>query len=90
MMNKYVPIPCEIYGKYELAILRRTQLRICWRSRGDLVRIDSAVPINIRSRSEGEFIVVQNRRKEYHVIRLDRIIRVTPLRTKNSRALCYS
>ncbi len=85
-MNKYVPIPCEIYGNYELAILRRSQLRICWRARGGLVRIDSVVPVNIRSRSEGEFIVVQNRRQEFHVIRLDRIIRATPLRTKVSRA----
>ena len=90
MMSKYIPVPCEIYGNYELAILRRSQMRFCWRGSNDLVRIEAGVPVNIRSRNQGEYLVLRNLSGTLLVIRLDRIIRSNLLRCHKRQAKQYS
>lgn len=82
MMNKYIPIACEVYGNYELAILRHAQMRFCWHARGGIARIESLVPMSIRTHRQGEFIVLRNRRGGVRVVRLDHIISATLLRPK--------
>ena len=74
-MNRYIPIPCELYSNYELAILRRQPMRICWRGSRGVVRILAATPVNLRTRRRGEFLIVRDRGNTSLAIRLDRILR---------------
>ena len=78
-MKKYIPVPCEVYGNYELAILRRSKMRFSWRAKNGVVRVISAVPLNIRSRNQGEYLVLRRLSGSLLVLRLDRIIRTTLL-----------
>ena len=90
-VDKYTPIPCEVYGNYELAILRRSGMRVCWRGSRKQLRIDSGVLVNIRTRCQGEFLVLRKRSGIHAVMRLDRIVRIRaltkPSRTPNRGAL---
>ena len=78
-MNKYTPVSCEAYGNYELAILRGTELRLCWRGARELTRIEAVVPINLRTRAHGEFLLARTRGGVSLAIRLDRIVRADTL-----------
>ena len=83
-MKKYIPVPCEVYGNYELAILRGSKMRISWRCRNGVVRVISAVPLNIRSRNQGEYLVLRRLNGAILVLRLDRIVRTTLLNRNKS------
>ncbi len=74
-MNKlYVPIPCDIYSRYELAILRGQSLRVAWRGARGIDRIEHLKPVDLRTRSGGEYMIARNRLGQRRVMRLDRII----------------
>ena len=85
-MNRYVPIPCELYGHYEMAILLRSPLRLCWRGRGDTIRVGAGIPVNIRTRHRGEFLLLRNLDRTPLAIRLDRILRAQPLKPTRAPA----
>jgi len=70
----YIPIDCSLYSEYELAIMHRERLRLSWRDAGGNVHIGIVTPIDLRTRSSAEFLVVRERDGEAFTIRLDRIV----------------
>ena len=71
-MTDYTPITCGVYERYELAILRRRQLRLCWRE--DNVIYDQTVtPVGLETRAGEEFLVFLDADGSRRRVRLDRI-----------------
>jgi transcriptional antiterminator Rof (Rho-off) len=70
----YIPIDCGQYSEYELAIMHDERLRLSWRDPGDNINIGIVTPIDLRTRSGEEFLVVRERDGEPFTIRLDRIL----------------
>ena len=74
MTNDYRPISCALYSGYELAILHREWLRVCW-GRGGQLRLETLRPIDLRTRRGQEFMIARNLNEVCLVLRLDRIRR---------------
>jgi Rho-binding antiterminator len=73
-MNKdYEPISCEIYSRYELAIMRGHSLRVHWVDGRGLHRLENLTPIDLRTRNHAEFMIALTLAGHRHVLRLDRI-----------------
>jgi Rho-binding antiterminator len=79
MSRQYIPIPCDIYSRYELAILHRQALRVAWRGARGIDRIEHLKPLDLRTRSGGEYMIARNLLGEWRVMRLDRIKNAKPL-----------
>lgn len=74
-MNKaYTPISCEIYSRYELAILRGLRLRVAWRGGRSRLRIESLRPADLRTHRGAEYMIARSRTGRARVLRLDRIV----------------
>ena len=79
-MNKdYIPIPCAIYNRYEIAILQGRSLRVVWLSAHALNRVETLTPKDLRTRAGAEYMIAQNQIGQHRVIRLDRIRSAEPL-----------
>jgi Rho-binding antiterminator len=78
-MSDYIPIDCELYSRYELAIIRRQPLRVAWRSppRG-MLHLETLLPLDLRTRDHAEYLVAGTARNTTLELRLDRIIRASP------------
>lgn len=75
-MNKtYVPISCELYSRYELAILRGQALRVSWCAACGVHRVEMLMPVDLRTRRHAEFMIARTLEGSRRVLRLDRIIR---------------
>ena len=73
-MNKdYIPIPCDIYNQYEIAILQGRSLRVAWMSARALDRVETLKPKDLRTRAGAEYMIAYNQIGQHRVIRLDRI-----------------
>jgi Rho-binding antiterminator len=73
----YIPIDCGLYNEYELAIMHNERLRLSWRDPDGNTRIGIITPIDLRTRSGAEFLVVTEGDGETFTIRLDRIVQFT-------------
>ena len=73
---RYTPVPCKMYGMYELAIVKDCPLRISWLAAGRQHRIESVTVIDVRIRNDAEFLICKNRLGQSRVLRLDRIRKV--------------
>lgn len=79
-MNKdYTPIPCAIYSTYEMSILNRQKLRIVWHGSRKVDRIETLIPMDLRTRSGAEYLIARNQIGQSRVIRLDRILSTEPI-----------
>ena len=76
MIRKYDPVSCDIYSRYELAILRGQRLRVAWRAARGTDRVEHLQPIILRTRTGGEYMIARNLMGQRRVMRLDRIRRV--------------
>jgi Rho-binding antiterminator len=80
MMNKtYVPVACALYSRYELAILRGEALRVSWCAARGVHRVESLIPLDLRTRRHAEFMIARTLDGGRRVLRLDRIIRSEPI-----------
>ncbi len=79
MQRRYEPIPCDQYSRYELAILRRRSLRVCWLGRRGQTHIGTLRPLDLRTRSGAEYMIARDRGNALRVLRLDRIRRAQVL-----------
>ena len=68
----YTPIPCEIYSRYELAILHRKLLRLAWHTR-HYTKLETVRPLDLRTYRGGEYLIAQAMNGCSLVLRLDRI-----------------
>jgi transcriptional antiterminator Rof (Rho-off) len=76
-MTDYKPIACQIYDRYEIAILRHAKLRLVWHE--DNVIYDRIVnPLNLETRQGEEFLVFATSEGEMRCARLDLITRADP------------
>lgn len=80
-MSKYTPIPCDLYARYELAILHHQRLRIAWRGpEGDL-HLETLLPVDLQTRRHAEYLLARTGGDGILELRLDRIVRAEPLST---------
>ncbi len=78
-MSDYTPIDCEIYAKYELAIMHRQRLRLAWRDPNGASHLEIMLPVDLETRDHAEYLHALNGHGEARVLRLDWIIRAEPL-----------
>lgn len=73
-MTDYTPIPCDLYSRYELAIIQARRLRLSWTDEGGGAHLSVVVPVDLQTRSgHGEFLIARDAEGRQLEIRLDRI-----------------
>jgi len=72
-MTDYIPIDCAVHSGYELAIMRRQQLRLSWRGDDSIIHIKTVTPTDLRTLNHEEFMDVTDEQGDTYSIRLDRI-----------------
>lgn len=75
IMTDYQPISCELYAELELAIVRKSLLRVGWRSAEGKERLEQLRPRDLQTRAHEEFLVAEDGQGRGLEIRLDRIVR---------------
>lgn len=75
MHDRYEPISCAQYSRYEVAILRRRLLRVWWLGRRRQPRLETLRPLDLRTRKGAEYMIARDRYDALRVLRLDRIRR---------------
>ena len=75
-MTDYVSIPCDLYSRYELAILHDERLCISWRSGEGMVHVETLQPRDLQTRDGVEYLIAETCAHEHREVRLDRIITV--------------
>ena len=75
-MNKddYIPIDCERYSRYELAIIRHNRLRVGWRDPDGSCHLDCLEPFDLQTRNHAEYLLASTSDGHKITLRLDRII----------------
>lgn len=77
--DRYRPIPCALYSRYELAVLRHVRLTVAWRD-DEGTHLERLEPLDLETRDGAEYLLARPlaggtpRR-----LRLDRILRAEPL-----------
>ena len=72
--NGYRPISCASYDQYEIAIMHRRRMHLVWDE--DNVIYDRAVtPLDLRTTSGQEFLILRLEDGETREVRLDHIRR---------------
>lgn len=72
-MTDYIPIDCALHSDYELAIMRRRQLRLTWHDDNGITHIKTVTPTDLRTHNHEEFMDVTDTQGNAYSIRLDRI-----------------
>jgi Rho-binding antiterminator len=78
MNRRYTPIPCEIYSRYELAVLHRAWLRVLWHGRLG-PRLERLLPVDLRTHRGAEYLIARTPSGVPRVMRLDRIRSAEPV-----------
>jgi len=73
----YVPVDCDMHSRYELACLRRKPVHLTWIAE-NVVYDQSVIPLDVRTESHAEYLIVRLASAEERRIRLDHIRRMTP------------
>ena len=72
-MTDYVPIDCDRYGAFEVAILRRQRLMLGWRDAAGAACVGVVLPTDLQTREGEEFLLGVTTDGESFRVRLDRI-----------------
>ena len=75
-MSDYQPIACGLYSRYELAIMHRMPLTLCWRGSDGLTHLETLLPEDLQTCNGEEFLVLKNGAGERLKVRLDHITAV--------------
>jgi Rho-binding antiterminator len=81
-MSDYQPIACGLYSQYELAVMHRTPLTLCWRGLDGLGHLETLLPQDLETCKGEEFLVLLNAAGERLRVRLDRILSAHSRRLK--------
>lgn len=73
-LDPYKPIACGLYSEYELAIMRRSRLRLAWQDADGAYHIGYLIPLDLYTRQRVEYLMARDHHGQQHEIRLDRII----------------
>ena len=74
MGSDYTPIDCGLHSRYELAVMRRQSLLLCWRDADGTTVEHRAVAIDLYTKDGEEFLVAVDAQGHRHTLRLDRIL----------------
>ena len=77
-MSDYIPIDCETYANYELAIMHRQRLRLVWREPDGTIHLEILRPVDLETRQHAEYLHLADCDGQRRVIRLDRILKADP------------
>ncbi|HKJ08807.1 MAG TPA: transcriptional antiterminator, Rof [Gammaproteobacteria bacterium] len=78
-MTDYRPIDCALYSRYEVAILHRERLRVCWRDAAAVTHLEILQPQDLQTRSGAEYLIATGKGGQRLELRLDRILEAMPL-----------
>lgn len=81
-MTDYQPIACGLYSRYELAVMHRTPLTLCWRGADGLSHLETLLPEDLVTRNGEEFLVLRNGAGKQFRVRLDHITGMHPRELK--------
>lgn len=70
----YTPIDCATYSQFELHIMHKDLLKMCWDDESGLTHLDVIKPVDLRSTKQGEYMHAYSSDNHSLKIRLDRII----------------
>jgi len=80
MSDQYRPIDCNLHSQYELYIMHKALLRMAWLDEQGHEHLDLLMPKDMRTELGAEYIVCENNHDTQMKIRLDRIVRATPVK----------
>lgn len=69
----YVPIDCDLYSRYELAIMHRRTLRLVWADDDGRAHLETVLPCDLQTRAHQEFLLAETLAGDARCLRLDRI-----------------
>ena len=78
-MSDYRPIPCEVYDRYERAIMHRDRLRLSWRDDSGQAHLETVVPDDLETRAGEEFLLAHGLDGSLRRVRLDHILEAEAL-----------
>jgi len=78
-VSDYRPIPCELYDRYERAIMHRDRLRLRWRDDAGQAHVETVLPEDLETRAGEEFLVAHSLDGSPRRLRLDRILEAEAL-----------
>lgn len=73
MMTDYTPVDCGLHSEYQLAIMHRDRIKLGWRDTAGANHLETVIPVDLRTRSNEEFLVASVSDGTQLEIRLDRI-----------------
>jgi len=73
MMTDYTPIDCGLHSEYELAIMQRQPLELCWHSADQTRHRETITPVDLYTRDGEEYMLIRDAAGAELAIRLDRI-----------------
>lgn len=77
-MTEYRPIACADYDTFEIAIMRRQNLRLRWRGEGNEILEQVVRPLDLRVQNKGEYLIAESLDGKRLEIRLDAISSAVP------------
>jgi Rho-binding antiterminator len=78
-MSDYVPISCMAHEKLEFAVLRRQKLRLRLQAEDGTVHELVALPTDVATRNQAEWLSFSTEEGETGEVRLDQILSADPL-----------
>lgn len=78
MAGDYVPVPCALHSRLEVAVLHRERLRVLWRGPDGERHLESLRPFDLQSRAGCEFLLARDAHGGERRLRLDWILRADP------------
>ena len=78
-MSDYRPISCQSYAELEVAILHQVSLRVAWLAGDGRQRLEPLRPADLSTRAHEEYLLAEDSLGRQLEIRLDRILRFSPL-----------
>ncbi|MCG8433042.1 MAG: transcriptional antiterminator, Rof [Gammaproteobacteria bacterium] len=82
MKNKYTPIDCRIYERYELAIMHRQRLMLRWQDGDGITHLETMTPRDLKTEAGEEFLLAETSKGELRRLRLDKILRAETLNAR--------
>lgn len=71
MTDDYTPIDCDVYERFELAVMHRESLFIRWRDSDGVTHMEWLQPFDLRARAGEEFLHSRTPAGDERVLRLD-------------------
>lgn len=77
-MTDYKPISCIDYDRYEIAIMRKRQMRLVWRE-SNVIYDQVVSPLNLHTLAGEEFLELRISNGQVRRVRLDQIRKAEPV-----------